>query len=141
MAQITVAILTAAVAAARVYDVPPSLILAVIEVESNFESFVLGDYKDGVPHSWGLMQLHDAGGAGSFYPAGFLLDTNNNVMLGTRYLAACLKAFPDDLKTGVSAYNQGITGAKQRGWEFNKPYVDKVLEAQKKYLVFDQILR
>jgi len=139
MAHISLAILAAVIAAANTYSVPPSLILAVIEVESNFNPFALGDYQEGLPQSLGLMQLNVAGGTGTHYPAAFLLDINNNVMLGARYLAACLKAFDGDVHKGVSAYNQGIQGVKDRGWEFNKAYVEKVLEAQKKYTPFDQV--
>lgn len=141
MAKLTLEILTAVLIAAGAYDVPPSLILGVIEVESNFSPFALGDYVKGQPQSLGLMQLHIGGGAGTYYPAAFLLEVKNNVAIGTRYLAACLKAFDGDLQKGVSAYNQGIQGVKDRGWEFNKPYVDRVLEAQKNYLAFDQISR
>jgi len=141
MATLTLEILSAVLIAAGAYDVPPSLILGVIEIESNFSPFALGDYIQGTPQSLGLMQLNIGGGAGTHYPIAFLLEVKNNVALGTRYLAACLEAFEGDVMKGVSAYNQGIQGVKDRGWEFNKPYVDKVLEAQKKYLIFDQLSR
>ena len=109
------------------YGVDAALIRAIIQVESGGNPDAKGDYDSaGVPHSFGLMQLNDKG-AGAGYRPEYLLDTDNNVRLGTNYLKACIDAFPGDLKSAVSAYNQGITGVRIRGWTFNRAYVERVL--------------
>jgi len=109
------------------YDVEAALIRAIIMQESSGNPNALGDYDSaGVPHSFGLMQLYDKG-AGAGYSPAFLLVIDNNVSIGTRYLKSCLDAFPGDLKTGISAYNQGIGGARDRGWTHNRAYVESVL--------------
>jgi soluble lytic murein transglycosylase-like protein len=109
------------------YNVDADLIRAIIQVESGGNPNALGDYDSaGVPHSFGLMQLNDKG-AGAGYSRSYLLNVDNNVNLGTKYLKACLNAFPGDLKTGISAYNQGIGGARTRGWTYNRAYVERVL--------------
>jgi len=109
------------------YDVEAALIRAIIQQESSGNPNAKGDYDaDGVPHSFGLMQLYDKG-AGAGYSPAFLLVIENNVSIGTRYLKSCLDAFPGDLKTAISAYNQGIAGARDRGWTHNRAYVESVL--------------
>lgn len=109
------------------YDVEAALIRAIIQQESSGNPNALGDYGiDGKPHSFGLMQLNDKG-AGAGYSPAFLLVIDNNVSIGTRYLKSCLDAFPGDLKTAISAYNQGINGAQGRGWTYNRAYVESVL--------------
>jgi len=109
------------------YDVEAALIRAIIQQESSGNPNALGDYDSaGVPHSFGLMQLNDKG-AGAGYSPAFLLVIENNVSIGTRYLKSCLDAFPGDLKTAISAYNQGIGGARERGWTHNRSYVESVL--------------
>ena len=87
----------------------------------------MGDYDaEGVPHSFGLMQLYDKG-AGFGHTSEELLDLSNNVTWGTSYLKGCVAAFPGDIYTAISAYNQGIGGARSRGWSFNAPYVQTVI--------------
>jgi len=54
-------------------------------------------------------------------------------MVGTEYLAACLRAFPNNVKLGISAYNQGMGGAAERGYSFNGTYVTNVLNRWQKY--------
>lgn len=109
------------------YDVDAALIRAIIMQESGGNPNAKGDYDSaGVPHSFGLMQLYDKG-AGAGYSPAYLLDIDNNVRLGTGYLKSCLNAFPGDLKTAISAYNQGIGGARDRGWTYNRSYVESVL--------------
>jgi len=113
--------------ASEYYGVDENLIYAIIQQESGFNPNALGD-KDawGNPHSFGLMQLYDKG-AGAGYSPEYLLDIYNNVNIGTNYLKRCLDAFGGDIVMAVSAYNQGISGARVRGWTYNRDYVDSVL--------------
>lgn len=112
---------------ARVHGVDSNLILAIAQVESSMNPHAKGDYdREGRPHSFGLMQLHTEG-AGFGHTPEELLDLDNNVNWGTAYLRGCIDAFPGDIYTAISAYNQGIGGARSRGWGLNAPYVRAVL--------------
>ena len=127
------AILVAIMLASRAFDVPAHLIAAVIDQESGFNFHALGDKdKEGVPHSYGLMQLN-LEGAGYGYDPDMLLNPVFNIMVGTEYLKACMNAFPNNIKLAISAYNQGQGGAARRGYEYNEPYVNNVLSLSEKY--------
>lgn len=114
-------------AACEVYNVPLALALAIAYVESAFNPLAEGDRDArGVPHSFGLFQLH-IHGAGAGFTREQLLDLRTNAELGVKYIRQCLDAFPHDLELAISAYNQGIGGAKRRGKSINYHYVQKVL--------------
>ncbi len=112
--------------AAERQQVDPALVVAMVEVESGFDPAAVGD--GGM--SYGLMQLH-LEGAGAGYTPEWLLDVSNNLELGTAFLRACVDRFPS-LNYAVSAYNQGIAGAEQRGI-INQGYVNQVLQGQKRW--------
>ena len=127
------AILVAILLASRAFDVPAHLIAAVIDQESGFNVHALGDKdEEGQPHSYGLMQLN-LEGAGYGYLPDQLLDSYFNIMVGTEYLRACMNAFPNNLRLAISAYNQGIGGASEKGWGANRTYVLNVLNLMSKY--------
>ncbi len=127
------AILLAILLASRAFDVPAHLITAVIDQESGFNVNALGDYDvDKLPQSFGLMQLN-LKGAGYGYLPDQLLDPYFNIMVGTEYLKACRNAFPNNMRLAISAYNQGIGGASEKGWGANRTYVLNVLNLMSKY--------
>ena len=126
-------ILVAIILAARVMDVPAPLICAIIDQESGWNIHAMGDHdEEGHPHSFGLMQLHDKG-AGYGYSPDQLLDPYFNIFVGSDYLRYCLKIHPNNLKLAISGYNQGCEGAAERGYSYNKTYVENVLALIKKY--------
>jgi len=98
-------------------DIPPELVLAVIDVESNFDRFAISD-----AFALGLMQvmpfwlqeLHI--GDGDFNQ---LFGIDLNVLLGCRILKYYLDMEDGDLVQGLARYN-GSTG---RRW-----YADRVLD-------------
>jgi len=98
-------------------DIPPELVLAVIDVESNFDRFAISD-----AFALGLMQvmpfwlqeLHI--GDGDFNQ---LFSIDLNVLLGCRILKYYLDMEDGDLVQGLARYN-GSTG---RRW-----YADRVLD-------------
>jgi soluble lytic murein transglycosylase-like protein len=127
-------ILTELTWASGEHGVAMATVLAVAMAESGMDPNALGDYTaEGIPESFGLMQLH-VRGAGYGYTREQLLDLHTNVDIGVRYLRACLDAFPGDLYTGLSAYNQGIGGAKERGWTFNRTAVERYIYWYERFL-------
>lgn len=113
---------------AATYSVPAALPAAIAHWESGFNPNAIGD----AGHSIGLMQLHDQG-AGYGWTIAQRRDPATNIDVGTAYVRRCLDAFGGDLRFAISAYNQGIGGARDRGWEFNRHYVDGILSLYRMY--------
>ena len=116
--------------AAKVYDVPFSLVKAVIKVESNFNPAAVSPSG-----ARGLMQLmpataKDLGVADSF-------DPKANVMGGVRYLKQMLKRFNGSIPLALAAYNAGPERIGPRREipriEETKGYVRKVLDYMNRY--------
>lgn len=139
MARYTVKIKELAISAARRHDVKPSILLGVWKVESGFDASALGDLnKDGAPYSFGLGQLHVKGAGHGYHPRK-LLNPEVNAEVSARYLGGCFAAFPDNIKLGISAYNQGIQGAKDHGEKVNTAYVTAVQMAANEYAEVDTL--
>jgi soluble lytic murein transglycosylase-like protein len=105
----------------KVNDLSPYLLAGVIQVESAFNPYAIGD----AGKSHGLMQLHEQG-AGVAKPPWQLHVIAWNVRIGTNFLRRCIDA-TGSTADGVSAYNQGIAGWQQNGRSINQKYVDDVL--------------
>lgn len=136
MARYTQKVRDLAISAARRHGCPISTLLGVWKVESGFDTLALGDLNaDGAPYSFGMGQLHVKGAGHGYHPRK-LLNSEVNADVSARYLAGCIKAFPDNIRLGISAYNQGIQGAKDRGEKVNKGYIDAVMTAS---LDFDEL--
>ncbi|KKL51165.1 hypothetical protein LCGC14_2298240 [marine sediment metagenome] len=137
MARYTFKIRDFAISAAHRYEIPVSVLLGVWKVESAFDPLALGDLnKDGAPYSFGLGQLHVKGAGHGFHPRKLLLP-EFNADVSARYLAGCYAAFEGNDRLAVSAYNQGIAGAKERGEKVNKAYVDAVFAAAQEFAELD----
>ncbi|KKM27274.1 hypothetical protein LCGC14_1576390 [marine sediment metagenome] len=137
MARYTSKIKDLAISAAHRHGVPVSVLLGTWKVESGFDPQALGDLnKDGAPYSFGLGQLHVKGAGHGFHPRKLLLP-EFNANLSAQYLASCYAAFADNDRLAVSAYNQGIAGAKERGEKINKAYVDSVFAAAQEFTELD----
>lgn len=140
MARLTVKIKALAVSAANRHKIKVSTLLGTWNVESGFDTLALGDLnKDGAPYSFGMGQLHVQGAGHGYHPRKLLIP-EVNAEVSARYLAGCLAAFPDNVRLGISAYNQGIAGAKERGEKVNKGYIDAVQAAAKEYAELDSVV-
>ncbi len=123
------------------YDIPPTLLAAVIYTESKFDASARSDAG-----AVGLMQLLPdtargiatrTGGTG--FVVEDLLDPEINVRYGSWYLRHLIDRY-DDVRTALAAYHagQGNVDAWRRqglGIQFpeTRAYVDRVLHAQRVY--------
>ena len=126
---------------ARNYDLPPTLLAAVIYTESKFDA----DARSGAG-AIGLMQLlpETAEGialrtGGHKFVVSDLYDPEINVRYGSWYLRNLLDRY-DDVPTALAAYHAGqgnVDEWRREGVGIQFPetrdYVDKVLEAQRVY--------
>jgi soluble lytic murein transglycosylase-like protein len=151
-------VLITIIEAARSVQIPPELILAIIEVESSGEAyaaklnphypFTMPQAKRpaGVDHNteiymqktaWGLMQVMGA----TARSAGFegrlpeLTDPAVNVKTGVAYLGTLMSKHRTrhGLEGVVAAYNGGAPRKRPDGKWVNQGYVDKVMKAMEKY--------
>jgi soluble lytic murein transglycosylase len=119
------------------YD--PLLLLAVINVESSFESNALGKFKDGsLSGALGLMQLKfetakeigDKIGISLSSPEELFLP-EKNIPIGIYYLTSVIVQF-NSLSNGILAYNIGPTNLRKglRGEiPFSKEYYNRVMRS------------
>jgi soluble lytic murein transglycosylase-like protein len=111
----------------------PGLVLAVIEIESQFDAFAVSHAG-----AMGLMQLMPATAAYlaerhgvDWYGPRTLFDPAANVLLGVAYLEELRENF-DELATALAAYNYGpsaIRSRVRRGAPVPARYAQAVLEA------------
>lgn len=112
--------------------VPPELIHAVIQVESNYDPAARS-----VKGAIGLMQVMPA--TGQRFGARDLRDPADNILVGSRYLQHLLESFDHDLGLALAAYNAG-EGAVLRAGRRTPPiaetvrYVPKVLDTYRALL-------
>lgn len=126
---------------ARNYDLPPTLLAAVIYTESKFDASARSSAG-----AIGLMQLlpETARGiatrtGGTHFVVDDLLDPEINVRYGSWYLRHLIDLY-DDIPTALAAYHagQGNVDAWRReglGIQFpeTRTYVERVLDAQRVY--------
>jgi soluble lytic murein transglycosylase-like protein len=93
----------------RQHGIPPGLILTIVKVESNFNSWAVSPRG-----ALGLMQLMPETGAWQAGRCGMtwsgpamLLDEEQNLSLGIKYLAWLKGKYNGDLRKMLSAYNRG----------------------------------
>lgn len=110
--------------AAEVYNIPEKLINSVIKQESNFNPAALS-----TAGAAGLMQLMP--GTAKYLGVTNILDPEQNVMGGAKYLRQMLDQFDNNLETAIAAYNAGPGAVKKHGgippYKETQNYVQKVL--------------
>jgi soluble lytic murein transglycosylase-like protein len=91
------------------YQLDPELVLALIEVESNFNPQARSP-KD----AQGLMQLIPA--TAERFGVKDVWDAEDNLRGGMAYLRWLLKRFDGDVKLTLAAYNAGEGAVDRHGW-------------------------
>ena len=118
------------IAAAKQHDVEPALIHAVISAESGYNPKATSGKG-----ARGLMQLIPETGAR--YGAKDLLDPQQNIDAGTRYLKDLMTMFGQDLRLAVAAYNAGEGAVLRYGtippYAETRAYVPRVLAYYRRY--------
>lgn len=127
------------------FGLAPSLILAVIETESNFNPKEVGTHQDR-----GLMQIipsterwlaKDMGHEiGLEYNPKRIFDPEYNIGLAATYLAFLKDSYGDNLHRILSEYNRGpynLARYYQRNGTYATSYSKKVLKLEAKYVAFN----
>lgn len=106
------------------YRVDPTLVRAVIQVESNFNPRCVSNKG-----ARGLMQLIPA--TANRYGVTKVHDPEENIKAGIRYLSFLLQMFGDDLQHALAAYNAGEGAVQRYGgippYEETSTYVKRAL--------------
>jgi soluble lytic murein transglycosylase-like protein len=103
------------------YNIDPRLVMAVIEVESNFNHKAVGPQGE-----IGLMQLHPR-----YFPTA-QFNISHNVRVGVKHLAFMRKNCPHKKhKTWLICYNRGFKKTKN---PYNNSYYKKVMKAYRRRL-------
>lgn len=87
------------------YDLPPEIIIAMIERESDFDPDNMGDNGQ----AYGLMQIHPRWHSKRMEKLNCtnLLDPYQNITVGVDYLAELLDKYDGNIAHALTAYNQG----------------------------------
>jgi len=124
----------ALVSEARRHGLDPRLVLAVMHVESRYDSFAVSE-----KNAMGLMQILPSTGEWLAPQVGVpwagsqtLFDPIANVRLGVAYLSRLLDRYDGDISAALAAYNWGpghIDGRLRDGTPLPAAYRDLVLRA------------
>lgn len=123
---------TLAAAASRT-GLPPSLLIAICDVESNLNPKAINK-DDGHGDSIGLCQvkLKTARWIGCANKTQELFVARWNARCAARYLAFQLKRYKGNVRYAVSAYNMGRVRFNRSGKLLNRRYVNLVMKKQRK---------
>jgi soluble lytic murein transglycosylase-like protein len=118
--------------AAEKFDIPSSVIRAVIKQESNYDRHAVS--RKG---AMGLMQLMP--GTADLLGVENPFDVRENIFGGTRYLADLLELYGGNLNRALAAYNAGPhrVGVDIPNIPETVQFVDKVLENYEQYSHFE----
>lgn len=128
------------------YDLNPSLILSVIEVESNFNQWEVGSSRDRgymqiIPATEKWLASDFGKELGLKYNPDRIFDPEYNIGLAAAYLNLLQTNYGDDYNRILSEYNRGPGNLKkyyQKNGTYSTSYSRKVLSAEKDYLAFNK---
>lgn len=127
------------------FDINTSLILAIIDLESNFEQYEVGGAKDRgymqiIPGTEKWLANEYGHKIGIEYNPERIFEPEYNIGLGVLYIDLLQNAYGTNYNRILSEYNRGPYSLKKY-YEKNKTYVTKyskvVLNREKKYLALN----
>lgn len=130
---------------ANQFELNPSLILAVIDLESDFKQYEVGTANDRgymqiIPSTEKWLANEFGAEIGFEYNPENIFDPKYNIGLGAAYLSLLKNAHGEDYNRILSEYNRGPYNLR-RYYEANNTYVTSysrvVLSREKKYLAFN----
>lgn len=130
---------------AEQFDLNPSLILAVIDLESNFKQYEVGSAQDRgymqiIPSTEKWLATEFGEKINVAYDPDQIFEPSYNIGLGAAYLSLLKGLYGENYNRILSEYNRGPYNLK-RYYEANNTYVTTysrvVLSREKKYLAFN----
>ncbi|MDN5351231.1 MAG: hypothetical protein PWQ12_147 [Clostridiales bacterium] len=127
------------------YDIPYSLVLSIIEMESNFQSDLVGSNQDRgymqlIPNTERYLATTFGEELGLTYDPERIFEPEYNLALGIKYLDILSDNYGDDYNRILSEYNRG-PGNLAKYYAENQTYVTsyskKVLSVEKKYVALN----
>jgi soluble lytic murein transglycosylase len=116
--------------AARLYDLDPNIIKAIIKAESNFDRYALSQKG-----AKGLMQLMP--GTALDMKVSNIYDPRENIFGGTRYFKKLFNIFEGDLALALASYNAGLEKVRYSRTvpdiKETKTYIKRVLKNYQDY--------
>ena len=115
------------------YEIAPEIVIAIIEKESNYDTYAVGDNGK----SFGLMQVQEEEHYDRIERLGVtnLFDAIDNVEVGVDYLAQCITRNGGNLEMALMSYNAGQKGANDNYFSkgiYSNAYSQRVLEIAQK---------
>lgn len=131
---------------ARKFDIKPSLILAMIDLESNFNQYSVGTHEDRgylqiIPptEKWLVEEFGEE--LNLEYNPERIFEPEYNIGLGTAYISLLSSAYGDNINRILSEYNRGPYNLKkfyEKHRTYETSYSRSILKREKKYEHFNK---
>lgn len=130
---------------ADIYDIPYSLILSIIEIESNFTPTLVGTSQDRgymqiIPGTEKWLATEFGEELGLTYDPNRIFEPSYNLALGIKYIAELMDQHGADYERILSEYNRGPVNLKRyyaANRTYSTTYSKTVLSRQHKYVALN----
>jgi len=128
------------------FDIPYSLVLSIIDLESNFTKDLVGTHQDRgymqiIPETEEWLATSYGKELGLEYDPGRIFEPDYNLALGIKYLDILMSSNGSDFEKILSEYNRGPYNL-EKYFALNKTYSTSysrtVLSKERKYVTFNQ---
>lgn len=130
---------------AKKYDLKPSLILSIMELESNFDPYVVGrdqdrGYMQIIPSTEKWLANEFASVHQLEYDPSKIFEPAYNIELAATYLSLLKKSYGNDYNRILSEYNRGpynLAKYYEEHKTYETKYSEVILKKEKKYLAYN----
>jgi len=134
------------VAYSRKFNIRPSLLLAMIELESNFDQYCIGTHRDRgflqiIPSTEKWLVEVFGEELNIEYNPDEIFEADYNIGLGAAYIHLLQEAYGDDINRILSEYNRGPYNLKkyyEAHHTYETTYSRSILSREKKYEQFNR---